>query len=184
MCIVTSSVTVAGITMTAAMANTLITGAALAAVAGTAAVAGSYAQKQSASYNKRIAEVNAKAAQDYAKSIEAQGEWKHRKLATESLLEFGKARTGYAAAGVALGAGTPNDYEADIADAYELDSRQLDFDIQSQKYQALMQGADYYNQSKLHGMEASQAKSLMPLNTLSSSVQGFAQGAGLYKAFA
>jgi len=152
-----------------------------ASLLGTAAVYTSEAQKHSAAYNSRIAEVNAKAAKDYANSIEAQGEWKHKKLATESLLEFGKARTSYAAAGVALGAGTPNDYEADIADAYELDSRQLDYDIQSQKYQALMQGADYYNQSKLHSLEASQAKSMMPINIMTGGFQGFAQGAGLGK---
>ena len=139
------------------------------------------AQKRTAQYNKRVNEVNAKAAKDYANSIEAQGEWRRRKLATESLLEFGKAKTGYAASGVALGAGTPNDYEADIADAYELDSRQLDFDIQSQKYQALMQGANYSNQAKLYSMEAGNIQSMMPLTIASSALQGAAAGASLGK---
>ncbi len=156
---------------------------ALGSVGGTASALDITGQVHAADYNKRIAEVNAKAAQDYANSIEAQGEWRHRKLATESLLEFGKARTGYAAAGIALGAGTPNDYEADIADAYELDSRQLDYDIQSQKYQALMQAADYSNQSKLYGMQAKQAKRTMPLTVTNSFLSSGAQGAQLVGMF-
>lgn len=150
------------------------TGAAIAAVAGATASYMAYdAQRENAKYNEKVADINAAAAVQYANSIEAQGEWKHRKLATESLLEFGKAKTGYAASGVALGAGTPNDYEADIADAYELDSRQLDFDIQSQKYQALMQGADYANKSTLYGMESRQASAQQPLGTFTGGLNSF-----------
>lgn len=104
-------------------------------------------------YNRAVAEANAKSADDYARSIAQQGEWEKRRLALEYMQKEGQARTQYAAAGVALGSGTAADYMADIADAYDLDSRQLDYDIRSRVYQAKVQGANFRNEAGLYAVQ-------------------------------
>ena len=112
------------------------------------------AAKREAEFNADMARANAEEAERSASSIRQQGEWERRKLALETLEKQGKSRTAYAASGVALGAGTPNSYEADIKDAYELDLRQLDYDISMRAYQAEQERADYLNQASMFKAQA------------------------------
>ena len=66
----------------------------------------------------------------------------------------GTGRAQYAAGNVVLGSGTPNDYEADIADAYDLDMRNLDYDIASRSWQSKVQAVSASNQAALYRTQA------------------------------
>ena len=65
-------------------------------------------------------------------------------------------KTGYASQGVVLGSGTTSDYEADIADAYDLDRRNLEYDIATRKYQLKVEAANRQTQANIYDAQASQ----------------------------
>ena len=85
-----------------------------------------------------------------AEAIELQGNQERLQLRLESQQKAGTANAAYAANGVVLGAGTPADYAADIADAYDLDSRNLNYDIASRRWKTQVAGINAADQARAY----------------------------------
>ena len=107
-----------------------------------------------AKYQADLAERNSLLASRQAENLDLQANQDRNQLRLMSLAQRGEARAGYASGGVVLGSGSAADYEADIADAYDLDSRNLEYDIASQKWKLQVQAADYASQASLYRAQA------------------------------
>lgn len=112
------------------------------------------AQEEQAQYMADVQERNAKLAAVSAEHIGIQASQEREALRNNMLETRGEARTRYAASGVVLGKGVANDYEADIADAYDLDQRNLDYDIKSRQWQSRMAAYNYASQSAIYQNQA------------------------------
>ncbi len=148
--------------------------------------------QQQAEFQASIERENARLAAIEAENIELQANQDRHQLRLRMLASKGEARTAYAAGGVVLGSGTPNDYEADIADAYDLDKRNLNYDVAQKQWQAKVQSINASNQASLYSAQASgfgQQKATAALsgvfNTMTDTVQAgmtaFNFGTGLGK---
>lgn len=116
-------------------------------------------QKQMAEFQAEQEAENARLARREAEAIKVQGDQEKQQLRQRMLLQRSSARTGFAASGVVLGAGSTLDYEADIADAYDMDSRNLDYDIESRQWQKQVAAANATDQSRMYRRQASAAES-------------------------
>ena len=112
-----------------------------------------------AEYQADIANQNRKLALRQAEQTDIQGNQERTQLRLQMLDAKGEARNAYAASGVVLGSGSSADYEADIADAYDLDSRNLEYDIASRKWKLQVEAANYANQASLYNAQAAGYKS-------------------------
>jgi hypothetical protein len=119
-------------------------------------VVGTVGAVQAAEEDKAMADFQAEQAAENmrlsfreAEAIDIQGNQKLKQMRLEMLSQKSAARTGFAASGVVLGAGTTADYEADIADAYDSDSRNLKFDIATQKWVKQVEGTNYADQGTM-----------------------------------
>lgn len=124
------------------------------AVGTVAGVQQAEAQKAQAEYMAEVEAENSRIAAKHAEAIKLQGN--QEKLATynKMMQTKGTGRAQYAAGNVVLGSGTPNDYEADIADAYDLDMRNLDYDIASRSWQSKVQAVSSANQAANYRAQA------------------------------
>lgn len=183
-----------GVGLTATIvADVAITGA---IVGGTLATVSAVQQaeqaQEQAEFQASIERENAKLAAIEAENIERQANQDRHQLRLKMLASKGEARASYAAGGVVLGAGSAADYEADIADAYDLDKRNLNYDIAQKQWQAKVQSVNASNQASLYAAQASgfgQQKATAALsgvfNTVTDTVQAGVSalnfGAGLGK---
>lgn len=110
-------------------------------------------EAQAEYYAQREAE-NARLARREAEAIGVMAQQEEEQLYRKMKSQQAAARTGYAASGVLLGSGTANDYEADIADAYDLESRNLQYDIASRKWQKQVQATNASDQSAMYRSQA------------------------------
>ena len=96
-----------------------------------------YAEQMGAAsqYQAELEAANARRENLLAANVEKQGDQERLQLRLNMLDQLGKGRAAYGAAGVVLGSGSPADFEADVADAYDLDRRNLDYDIANRAYQ-------------------------------------------------
>lgn len=131
---------------------------------------------------------NALLAEQQAQDIEEQGNLEFQNLQKKMLATRSTGRTAYASNNVILGSGTVLDYEADIADAYDLDRRNLDYDIKSKSWQKRVEAVNYRNQAAMYDAQADAYKaqrvpSLLTgmFNTVSGSMSGATAGAKLDK---
>lgn len=124
-------------------------------------------QEAQAEYMAEMEAENAKTAARQAEALELQGNQERSQLHGKMLQTKGDARASYAAGGVVLGAGSSADYEADIADAYDLDSRNLNYDIASKKWKLQVQANNAANQSALYKAQAGGYKSQQTTSILS-----------------
>ena len=115
---------------------------------------GAEAQQKQAEFQAEMAENNARLAYRRAENIELQANQKRAALLMEAQQRRGSGRAGYAANGVVLGSGVTAEYEADIANAYDLDLRNLNYDVASQAWQAKVQGTNEANQAALYRAQA------------------------------
>lgn len=146
MCII--SLTAAAVTLGTVLADIAIT----AAVAGgtVATISGIQQAKQQeamAKYQEAVAEANARLARREGERIDLQADQQRAELQRDRLAKIGSARTGYAANGVVLGSGTVLDYEADVAQTYDLDQANLNYDVANQKWQKQVQALNYQSQA-------------------------------------
>ncbi len=111
-------------------------------------------QEAQANYLADQSSANAQIAARQAEAIQLQGNQQRSQLRNDMLQTKGDARAKYAAAGVVLGQGTPADYEADIADAYDLDRRNLDYDIASRAWQQKVASVNFQNQGSIYQSQA------------------------------
>ena len=107
-----------------------------------------------AEYQASLEEQNRKLALRQAEATEIQGNQERNQLRLRMLESRGSARNAYAAGGVVLGSGSSADYEADIADAYDLDSRNLEYDIASRKWKLQVEAANHASQASLYRAQA------------------------------
>ena len=108
------------------------------------------ANEAMAEYQKKIAENNAEMAARHAANIERQADQKRNALSLQMRQRIGTARTQYASQGVVLGSGIVLDYEADIANAYDLDLKNLNYDVAMEAWQTKVQGVNFMNQAKMY----------------------------------
>lgn len=164
------SLGMAGMAVSALSAGGSLAGGTVGTVSG---VQNAEMQKAQAEYQADVEAENAKIAARHAEAIKLQGN--QEKLATfnEMMQTQGTGRAQYAAGGVVLGAGTPNDYEADIADAYDLDMRNLDYDIASRSWQSKAQSVSASNQASIFRAQA-QAFQQQKTSSLLSGITGTA----------
>lgn len=116
-----------------------------------------YAEQMGAAsqYQAELEAANARRENLLAANVEKQGDQERLQLRLNMLDQLGKGRAAYGAAGVVLGSGSPADFEADVADAYDLDRRNLDYDIANRAYQHRM-GA--YNSTIQSGLLRQQSE--------------------------
>lgn len=108
------------------------------------------ANEAMAEYQQKIAENNAEMAARHAANIERQADQKRNALGLQMQQRIGTARTQYASQGVVLGSGIVLDYEADIANAYDLDLKNLNYDVAMEAWQTKVQGVNFMNQAKMY----------------------------------
>ena len=124
-------------------------------------------QEAQAEYMAEMEAENAKAVARQAEALDLQGNQERAQLHGKMLQTKGEARASYAAGGVVLGAGSSADYEADIADTYDLDSRNLNYDIASRKWKLQVQANNAANQSALYKAQAGGYRSQQATSILS-----------------
>jgi hypothetical protein len=129
--------------------------AAGAAVATTMGAVGQANEAEAqARYQAQLAEENARLLEQSAENMDLQANQERTSLHRRMLASKGAARGAYAAGGVVLGSGSAADYEADIMDAYDLDRRNLEYDIASKKWKSKVQANDSRDQAKLYNLQA------------------------------
>jgi len=125
-----------------------------AGVSAYSSIQSSRSQRMMADYEEDVAKTNAALASRQAANIDIQADQKRQALLRRMQQQRGTARSQYAAQGVVLGSGTVLDYEADVAEAYDLDLRNLNYDVKNQQWQVSMQGAGFMNQANVLSMQA------------------------------
>jgi len=115
-----------------------------------------------AEYQADIEEKNAQMASQSAEANELQANQKRLALFNQMQQMQGHVRTDFAGRGVMLGSGTPTDYEADLADAYDMDKKNLNYDTATRTWQYRVQAAGHQQQADLYRAQAKGARSLIP----------------------
>lgn len=139
------------------MFTSLIIGAVVAVLAATASTAQALQQKKQDKTNAKIAESNARAAMRHAENIDLQADQERLQLRLKAQQAVGKQRAKTAASGFVLGQGTSNDQIGDLASAFALDMKNLNYDIASRVWQQKMKSAEYQNQANAYKASASNA---------------------------
>ncbi len=141
-------------------------------------------QADMAKYQADLEQANARNTLIQAENYDMQQDNERRKLQLNMLNRKGEARTSYAAGGVVLGSGSSADYEADIMDAYDLDSKNLDYDIANKKWQMQVQAANHQDQANLYRAQAKGYKKSGTVSLISGVFSGLGNSAdGFGKAF-
>ena len=194
---ITTGVTLGGIGATVGATGTAATlvglgvvaaetiGVAAAVGGGIVSTIGGIQQQQAiaaqAEYQAKVEEENAKIAMQSGEANELQANQKRLALLNQMRQMQGRVRTDFAGRGVLLGSGTPNDYEADVADAYDMDKRNLEYDTASKTWQYRVQAQGHQQQAELYRAQAKGARSMIPGMALGGmlSTAGNAFGAGM-----
>jgi hypothetical protein len=116
---------------------------AVAALSATAQTFQAVQQKQANERNAEIAEENARRAHEHALNIQKQADQERNQLRLQALQASGTQRAEGGASGFALGAGTSNDMAADIESAFDLDMKNLNYDIAQREWQQNQKAAEY-----------------------------------------
>jgi hypothetical protein len=93
---------------------------------------------------------NAKLAARRAERLDMEANQKRAALLREYQQTRSTGRAGYAASGVVLGSGVTLDYEADTADIFDLDLRNLEYDVKSQQWEQRVAATNHDNQAALY----------------------------------
>lgn len=146
-------------TATGLVTEIAVAGALVGGIAGTVgAVQQAEQQRAEAEFYAEQAEENARLSRREAEAIEVMGNQEKLQLRQKMLAQKSSGRAGYAAGGVVLGSGTTLDYEADIADAYDSDARNLEYDIKSRKWQKQVEAANATDQASMYRVKANYAE--------------------------
>ena len=137
-------------------------------------------QEAQAEYMAQVEAENAKTAARQAEAIDLQGNQERASLRNKMLQTKSEARNAYAAGGVVLGAGSTADYEADVADAYDLDSRNLNYDIKSKKWKLQVSANNSANQSALYRAQAGGYRSQKTTSLLSGTFNAIGNAASAF----
>lgn len=136
-------------------ASAIIAIVAIAAAAASAVYQG-YTATQQAEANEELAKaqeetakMNAEISARHADNIERQADQRRFALNLQMQQAVGSSRVEFASKGVVLGSGVVLDYEADIANAYDLDLRNLNYDVAMDSWRTRMGAADYRQQAAM-----------------------------------
>ncbi len=172
--------TIGSVGLTALGAGASVAGSVLGTVAN---MQNNQMQSDMAAYLAAREEVNGVLAARQGEHIDLQANQDRLQLRNKMMQTQGDARASFAARGVVLGSGTPNDYEADIADAYDLDSRNLEYDVAMKKWKYQVEAANHFAQAGIYRNQSSayqSAKSASLLGgmfgTAGSAMSGIASG--------
>lgn len=119
-------------------------------------------QAAQAEFQAKVADENAQLAAQSAEANQLQANQKRLALMNQMQQMQGNIRTDFAGRGVVLGAGTPNDYEADLADAYDMDRRNLEYDVATKSWQYNVEASNQRQQAKLFRAQAKATRSMIP----------------------
>ena len=151
---------------------------------GIASTVGGIQQQQAiaaqAEFQAKVEDENAKIAAQSAEANKLQANQKRLALLNQMRQMQGRVRTDFAGRGVVLGSGTPNDFEADLADSYDMDRRNLEYDVASKSWQYKVNEAGHRQQADLYRAQAKGARALIPgvaAGGLLSTAGNLAQGA-------
>ena len=180
MCIFTTSITVAGVTVSALMAN-IMAGVAAAGVA--ASVAGSvvggissYQQGKAAqeqyNYQAQVERENAKIAEQNAAQVRQQGIEESRLQRMKTAQKVASQTTAMAANGVDVTQGTSLDVIEDTAATGELDALQTSYNYETKAMQYDRQANNFLNQANLDVISGRNAYTASRMNTLASGLEG------------
>jgi hypothetical protein len=162
----TAAAATLGATATIA-ADLAVTGVLVGGVMGTVgAVQNAAQQKEMAEFQAQQEAENARLAKKEAEAIKIMGDQEKHQLRQKMLAQKSAGRTGYAASGVVLGSGTTLDYEADIADVYDSESRNLDYDIKSRQWQKQVAAANATDQAAMFRAQSKAAGQTMTMSLL------------------
>lgn len=157
----TTAATVASVAGTVATVSGVVEGVGLAIAGG---VMGTVGAIQEAEEQKAMAEFQAEQAAENsrlsfreAEAIGVQGRQEQKELRLQMLSQKSSARAGFAASGVVLGGGSTTDFEADIADAYDSDARNLEYDIASRQWVKRVEGTNHADQAAFYRAQAKAA---------------------------
>ena len=160
-----TAATVAGVGIMAA--ETI--GVAATVAGGIASTVGGIQQQQAiaeqAEFQAKVEDQNAKIAAQSAEANQLQANQKRLALLNQMRQMQGRVRTDFAGRGVVLGSGTPNDFEADLADSYDMDRRNLEYDVASKSWQYKVNEAGHRQQAATAGNLAQGALSSFSLGT-------------------
>ena len=145
-------------------AETIGIGATLAGGIASTVAGVQQAQQQAAAaeFQAAVAEENAKLASQSAEANDLQANQKRLALLRQMQQMQGNIRTDFAGRGVVLGAGTPNDYEADLSDAYDMDRRNLEYDVATKSWQYKVEASNQRQQAELFRAQAKATRSMIP----------------------
>lgn len=129
------------------MGTALIIAAIVTAIAASAQTAAVLQQKKQDKANAKIAEANAREAMRHAENIDLQADQERLQLRLKAQQAAGKQRASTAASGIMLGSGTSSAQAADLASAFDLDMKNLNYDIASRVWQQQMKSAEFQNQA-------------------------------------
>ena len=133
---------------------------------GIASTVGGIQQQQAiaeqAEFQAKAEDENAKIAAQSAEANQLQANQKRLALLNQMRQMQGRVRTDFAGRGVVLGSGTPNDFEADLADSYDMDRRNLEYDVASKSWQYKVNEAGHRQQADLYRAQAKGARALIP----------------------
>lgn len=162
------------IATTTALTIAAVTSAVAALAGGVVSTAVGYSQSKEAEANARFMEEqeyeNAKRLRKQAEAEEIQANNERQQLRTKMLQQAGKANTAYASSGIVLGSGSHADYMADIADAYDLDSKNLEYDIANRKWKLRAEAVNHENQGAWYGAQADSYAKNRPLSLLGGAI--------------
>lgn len=176
MCIISSSITIAGITISAAVANTMLGIGAVATVASVASgiVGGisSYqqgkAQQAQAEYQAKVAEDNARIAQQNASNVRQEGIEESRMQRMKTLQTVSSQQASMAANGLDISQGTPLDVIEDTATMGELDALTTQYNSETKAQAYEQQANNFNNQANLDRIAGRNAMQAGKMNALSS----------------
>ena len=184
MCIITTSVTVAGITISAAVANTMLAVGAIAAVTSTVLGTVSSVQQgkqQQAMYNyqAKVAEENAKIANKNAATERQTGIEEARLQRMKTLQAVGSQQTAMAANGMDVTQGTSLDIIEDTAAMGELDALQIqtNYERKAQSYEA--QANNFNNQASMDVIAGKNAYTAGQIKAVQTGLNGVSKTVGV-----
>jgi hypothetical protein len=177
MCVISTISAIAGASISTALSIAATEAAVVGGILGTVgAVQQAEAQKAAAEYQAEVERENAKLASRQAEAEGLQGNQELNQLRQKMLATQSAGRAEYASSGVVLGAGVAADYEADIADAYDLDKRNLEYDIATRQYRLRVEAANSEGQSGIYGAQAKRYGQKAGMSLLSGSFDTVSSG--------
>lgn len=127
----------------------------------TGGITGIYAAKtQQKMYEAQgdIDRQNARLAYQKALDIGVVGEQSQVELSARASKIEGAGKTGFASSGVVLGAGSPVDWQQDLAEGYGIDRNTLQHNIEMDQWAAKVQMTNYINSANMAYFASNQAK--------------------------